>query len=217
MQTKFTGLQLKLCSRDQIDASILIKPSDRVYFNEYPYRVDIDAPMHPDPNFDPVAHYYITDIMRSSNIYHKRERQSSNRRSIYLRSYADVLWLCSWGKEYVTRVVGPVSNAHVDLLHDKSYVLKDSLFFGKFNYRVEFNMIRYKRGVSVNGTNEIDAIVDFVSLNFEDYRWSNRSFAWFSNYLYCNKDEYNSLAGFMKISFSRWMAGTHAVVLLSQL
>ena len=114
--------QLQVLTRKDFDSNISIAPSDRVYFNEYPYRVDLEAPQHPHPLHDPAAHWYVSDLMRTSNMFWKRERRSAFKRSIYLGDIEDVKWLCNWASEQVTRVVGPVSKKHINMLKNNDHI-----------------------------------------------------------------------------------------------
>lgn len=217
---KLMSSQLQLCNNKKIDASIAVCPSDRIYYNEYPYRVDIYRPAHPNPKHDPFDNYYITDIMRSSNMFWKRERSTHNKRSIYLGSYDDVVWLCAWGKEQVSRVVGPISKKHLALLHDDNYILRQSLFHGKFDGRVEFNMYTLTGTIGPRldvRRQLIKDLKEFVDTNFANHRWGNRSYSWFCNYLYCDFDEYTELEGYIKILFGQAIADTRKVALMSQL
>ena len=207
--------QLKVLTRKDFDSSINIRPSDRVYFNEYPYRIDIEAPQHPHPKHDPIAHYAITDIMRSSNMFWRRERRSAFKRSIYLGDIEDVKWLCNWAGEQVTRVVGPISKNHVSMLTSQNCILRSALFYGKYNYRLELSF--FQLPFTANRSTKINEIMDFVSNNFEDYRWSHNHLKWYYNFLYCSEKEYNALQGFINISFGNCIRDHRPVYLLSRL
>jgi hypothetical protein len=210
-----TQTQLQILTKKDFDSSISIAPSDRVYFGEYPYRVDIHAPQHPHPKHDPIAHFAVTDIMRTSMIWRKRERSSTYKRSIYLANLQDVKWLCNWVPEQVTRIVGPVSKKHLSILTHEDYILRQSLFYGKYNYRVELSF--FQAPYNINRRPKINEIMDFVLQNFEDYRWSHNHQKWFYNFLYCNEKEFNALQGFMNISFGNCIKDHRPVYLLSQL
>jgi hypothetical protein len=210
-----TQTQLQILTKKDFDSSISIAPSDRVYFGEYPYRVDIHAPQHPHPKHDPIAHFAVTDIMRTSMIWWKRERSSTYKRSIYLANLQDVKWLCNWVPEQVTRIVGPVSKKHLSILTHEDYILRQSLFYGKYNYRVELSF--FQAPYNMNRRPKINEIMDFVLQNFEDYRWSHNHLKWYYNFLYCNEKEFNALQGFMNISFGNCIKDHRPVYLLSQL
>ena len=205
---------LQLCNKQDFDSSIIIKPCDRVYFGEYPYRVDIDKPQYPHKDHDPVANWLVTDIMRSSSMYWKRERRSTYRRSIYLGDYGDVKWLCNWAKDDVTRVLGPVSKEHVSLLYNDDTILRQGLFYGKYNYRTELTFWNH---VGLDRKPVINEIMDFVFANFTEYRWGHRSPNWFYNYLYCTQDEWKELEGFVNIAFGKYIREMKTVSLLSEL
>lgn len=207
--------QLQVLTRKDFVSNISIAPSDRVYFNEYPYRVDLEAPQHPHPLHDPAAHWYVTDLMRTSNMFWKRERRSAFKRSIYLGDIDDVKWLCNWAGEQVTRVVGPVSKKHVNILTNDDHILRSALFHGKFDYRVELSFFQHP--VSQNRTAMINEIMDFVKNNFEDYRWSHNHLKWYYNFLYCSQKEYKDLEGFINISFGSCISEHRPVYLLSRL
>jgi hypothetical protein len=207
-------IKVHLCDKKDFAPSVIITPSDRIYFGEYPYRVDIDGPQHPDPRHDPMSHWLVSDIMRSSGMYWKRERKSKNRRSIYLGTYDDVKWLCNVVPVPITRILGPVSYEHVSLLNSDDTILRQGLFYGKYNYRTELTFWTH---VGTNRKPVINEIMDFVFANFSDYRWGHRAQNWFYNYLYCNKEEWEELELFINIAFGKYIREKKQVSLLSEL
>lgn len=207
-------ITVQLCDKDDFDSSIKLYPCDRIYFGEYAYRVDMDGPQHPHPAHDPIAHWLVSDIMRTSGMYWKRERKSRNRRSIYLGSYDDVKWLCNFAPVGVSRVLGPMSHEHVGILNDDDVILRSALFYGKFDFRTELTFFNH---VGAERKTIINEIMKFVSANFDDYRWGHSTSHWFYNYLYCKEKEYNELKGFINISFGNYIREEKSVKLLSQL
>jgi len=215
IQGNHMSLQLQLCNKKDFNPSISILPSDRIYFGEYPYRIDIDSPQHPHPDHDPIANWLVTDIMRQSGMYWKRERKSKYRRSIYLGDYQDVQWLTNWIDTGVTRILGPLSQKHVDLIQDDEIILRPALFYGKYNHRIELSFM-YLRG-NTDKKVIVKEIQDFVSANFTDYRWQHHSDTWYYNFLYCDSKEYEELKGYVAMSFGKHIRQTQSVSLLSEL
>lgn len=214
---------IKLCNSSQFDSHIELIPSTKIYFYEYPYKVDIKGHGYPHPDYDPDLQYEITDFMKSCNMFYKREYQSSSGRSIYLGSYDDLMWLTNWMSHHVKAVHGPISDLHLSYLQSTSTVLREKLFYNNYNYRIEFAIRRRIRWPgsyiipSEPSDRRLDNLVDFVSQNFDDYRWSTTSFGWYYNYLYCNKSEFDEVNGFLTLSFKDIITKQTEIKLFSEL
>lgn len=191
---------IKLCNKNQFDQHIKLIPSTKIYFNEYPYKVDIKGPGYPHPDYDVDMQYEVTDFMKTCNMFYKREYQSSLGRSIYLGSHDDLLWLTNWMGKHITTVHAPVSDKHLSYLQTPDTVLRNNLFYGQYDYRIEFCVKkRWKSDEDINVSTK--NLLNFVSENFEDYRWSTSYFVWYYNYLYCKKEEYDQIKGYLALTF----------------
>lgn len=212
-------LNLQHCNKKDFDAHIKLYPSEKIYYDEYPYRVDIKGPGYPDPLFDPEYHYEITDFMRSCNMFYKRESHTQSGRRIYFGLYDDLLWFTNFMGDNVKAIHGPVSKDHITLMSLPGVILRNNLFFGKYDYRVElYTHNHWNRSTrSVFTQDHVDAVIKFVEANFDQYRWGTKEFKWFYNYLYCTKEEYDALEGFINLQFKHMIRWRDQVVLFSEL
>lgn len=209
------ALSIPLCNKSQFNSNIELIPSTKIYYDNYPYKVDIKGPGYPHPNYDPHLHYEISDFMKTCGMFWKRERNVRAGRSIYLGSYDDVLWLTNWMCEHISAVHGPVSDEHMSCLFTPGLVLREKLFYNEFDCRIEF-FTGGIRGPKMS-SDEQNTLKSFVEQNFEKHRWSTTYFNWYYNYLYCTQDEYNELEGFLNLSYKRWITYKEKVVLFSEL
>lgn len=214
-------LHIQPCTKEHIDEHIKIVPSTRIYFGDYPYRVKIAGPGHPHPNYDPNFHWDITDFMRTANLLYKRELHNTAGRNIYFALWDDFIWFVNWMSDYVSEVHAPINEQHILDMHTPGIVLRDKLWHGRFNFRVEFSMMRQRDPVTFNmqevPMGEREKIFHFIETNFEDYRFSNKDTKWFYNYLYCDQEEWNALEGFANLSFKHSIRLVDKIKLFSEL
>ena len=202
---------IKLCNKKDFDKHIEIIPSTTIYFNVYPYKVDIKGPGYPHPDYDVDMQYEITDFMKTCNMFYKREYQSKLGRSIYLGSHEDLMWLTNWMGKHIRAVHGPVSDKHLLHLRAPSIVLRNNLFYRRYDYRIEFYVKKQWNRWGSNFTftpkseqeadDSIKNLLKFVAENFDDYRWATGTFVWYYNYLYCKKEEYDQIKGYLALTF----------------
>lgn len=212
------ALSIRHCNKDQFGPKIKVLPSTKIYFNDYPYRVDIVGPGHPHPDYDPHMHYEISDFMKSCNMLWKRELHSEKGRCIYLGTYDDVLWLCNWMEPYIKAVHGPLNDEHVSCLYTPGLLLREKLFYSRYDYRIEFASAPWRHTSNDTTTKEnLLALQDFVTQNFDDYRWSTNDFSWYYSYLYCKEKEFKEIEGFMMLSFKHMFRYKDKVKLFSEL
>lgn len=209
---KIMPLNIDCIQPGQFDANIEIFPSDRIYFNDFPYRIKINGPGWPHPNYDHQLHFEITQFMKSCNMFWKRELNKQAGRSIYLPTYDDVLWFCSWKGEHVESVHGPISDKHVAALFTPGLSIRENKYFNKYDYRIELWF-----GLSSSPSSKCSAIKDLIEMNLEDFRWNNTDFNWYYNYLYCHYDEFKEIEGFFNLSFKNFAVRYDKVKLFSEL
>ena len=212
---KTMTLHIQHCTKNDLDEHIELFPSTRIFYGDYPYRVDIKGPGHPHPDFDPHLHYEITDFLRSSNMFYCRQNLNVAGRRIYFGLHNDFLWFVNWMSEFIDSVHAPISEQHILDMHTPGLVLRDMLWHSKFDQRVEFS--KSFRSNMMSDLFSTKALMQFVKTNFEDYRWSTTKWDWHYNYLYCNSQEYTELEGFINLTFKRSIRRTDKLKLFCEL
>jgi len=163
----------------------------------------------------------ITDFMRTANLLYKRELHNTAGRNIYFALWDDFIWFVNWMSDYVSEVHTPINEQHILDMHTPGIVLRDKLWHGRFNFRVEFSMMRQRDPITFNmqevPMGEREKIFHFIETNFEDYRFSNKDTKWFYNYLYCDQEEWNALEGFANLSFKHSIRLVDKIKLFSEL
>tara|TARA_Y100001972_G_scaffold108811_1_gene139122 strand:+ start:232 stop:867 length:636 start_codon:yes stop_codon:yes gene_type:complete len=209
-------LHIQHCTKNDFDKDIELLPSTRVFYNDYPYRVDIKGPGHPHKDFDPHFHYEITDFLRTSNMFFCRQNLNVAGRRIYFGLYDDFLWFVNWMSDYIRTIHAPVSEQHILDLHTPGLILRDKLWHSQFDQRLEFSK-SYVRLGSQSKEYSTKALMEFVKTNFEDYRWATTKWDWHYNYLYCNSAEFTDLEGFINLSFKKLIRRTDKLKLFNEL
>lgn len=216
-------LHIQHCTKKDVDEHIKIVPSTKIYFGDYPYRVKIKGFGHPHPTYDPHYHWDITDFLRTANLFYKRELHNSGGRNIYFAIWDDFVWFVNWMSDYVSEVHVPISTQHILDMHTPGLILRDKLWHGKYNFRVEFSMMHERYPVNKFlqkkevAADEREKIYRFVETNFDSYRFSNKETRWFYNYLYCDQEEWNALEGFANLSFKKSIRLVDKIKLFSEL
>jgi len=212
-------LHIQHCIKKELPEHVELLPSTKVYFGEFPYRVRIKGPGHPHKDYDPHFHYDITDFMRSSNMFYKRELQSSGGRNIYFALYDDLMWFVNWMGDSVEAVHGPLSEQHILDMHTPGLIIRENNWYKDFDYRVEFNT-PVPRTYSTHQPatqEEVRHLINWVHDNFDNYRWGTVDFKWFYNYLYCDYNEYNDLRAICNLQFKKLIRREDKIKLFSEL
>lgn len=218
-------LHIQHCTKKDVDKHIKIYPSTKIYFGDYPYRVCIKGPGHPHPDYDPNMHWEVTDFLRTTNMFYKRELHTPKSRNIYFSLWDDFLWFVNWMSDYIDSVHVPVSEQHILDMHTPGLVLRDQNWYRKFDTRIEFSVglpTSWKHRPEVNKDQDLrSSIYNFVQTNFEDYRFSitdNSIYSkWFYNYLYCDMKEWKDLEAFAFLSFKHNIRTVDKIKLFSEL
>ena len=209
---KHMTLHIQHCTKNDIEDHIELLPSTRIFYNDYPYRVDIKGPGHPHPDFDPHFHYEITDFLRVSNMFFCRQNLNVAGRRIYFGLHNDFLWFVNWMSDFVKCIHAPISEQHILDLHTPGLILRDKFWHSQFDQRIEFSKSFVNRNeFSTN------ALMKFVDSNFDNYRWSTTRWDWHYNYLYCNSAEYTDLEGFINLTFKKAIRRTDKLKLFNEL
>ena len=190
----------KYCTKDAFSVPVI--PSKSIYYDWYPYKVDIIGDR---VNYDPVMHYELNCFIADNCKFRTRNKWSYTNRTIYFSEYSDVEKVCTAFSDIILKVYGPVSSKHFKILKENDFTneLRTSLYYGKYDTRIEFIS-------KANKSEAQEVIKNFVSQNFNDYRWHTSNFIWYYNFLYCKKTELNEVLGFLKIALSDYM-GKYAI------
>lgn len=190
----------KLCKEDELRVDVV--PSEKIFYGAYPYKIMFVGNR---VNYDPVDHYELSLFLTKEKLYH-RELWTYECRYMYFLRYEDVELLCNFFSDRIIRVEGPVSQKHLKLLlaGPQNLLIKTTYFYNKFDTRLEL----------VGSANK-DGILNFVSENFDDYKWARCGVDWHFNYLYCHKTELDQVFGFLKIAYSSFLRSySHTEVIL---
>ena len=179
-----------------------VKPSDKIYFDDYFYRVRTKGA------------YVYHDIELHENIsmwftqYGEdqfREHWSNKGRSFYLPDYHMLEAFVNTWSDIIDEVTGPINQNHLDILLDADddysfrTEFRDKKYYGKYAHKLEFtvlfqpNIKQRSGGFDSLGTFiEIDKI---VSAQTNDYKWYTKptrySGRMYYNFLYLKEEDYN--------------------------
>ena len=183
-----------MCNSEKL--SVPVVPSTRIFYTNYPYRIDFVGGRY---DYDPDSHYLLNCFLAKNNIENNRSYLSESCRSIYFRKYEEVELVCLNFSNDIVKVCGPCSKKHLNLLKTKTdtLVLREKLFFNKFDTRLEF--------ISRHDKNNVDFILQCVNANLSNYRWLISGDKWFYNFLYCNKKEFDQVFPFLVLSLDRYI------------
>lgn len=143
-------------------------PSDRQFFNTYPWKIII-KPKYPDAGFGGTAACYLSlrnekDALKKLNEFSKRVkrtikniqqkeaiRESLNgfnekirwnsecqRTTLYIKTADDVAWFFERHKNDINSIFGPIGDKHEDELGELNKIVRDRLYYDRYRYKLIF-------------------------------------------------------------------------------
>lgn len=211
---------IKLLSEHSLPVSI--KPSDRIYFDEYPYKVTLEGShiYH-----DIEQHYIISDwVDRNISYPDLRHTWNKSGRHFYLRYFEDVQALVEEFKWHVVKVLGPYNEEHRDALTRKfkgqfAPVYREKNFYGKYPIKICIARGSNFRQINNNIESLFRDIDVFVSAQCSDYKWYDNpkySKQW-SNYLYLLEEDKDIVLQVLLLNFKQFIREKEEVFIYSKL
>jgi hypothetical protein len=182
-----------------------LEPSDKVYYDYYFYRVDMPGN---DVFYDIKLITEINSWLYDNFSYQEfKPKFSSKNFRVYFRN-KDALnkFLDVYGT-HVIKVFGPVTETHFNVLIKKDpsrYKIKNifrpKLFYGKYNVKLSI----HNMNTGSEYTDTIKNFIEYIDNNFENKQWYSNyvtNYSYFSNYLYCSKEEFDEHVPFLKLCY----------------
>ena len=211
---------IKLLSEHSLPVNI--KPSDRIYYDEYPYKVTLEGShiYH-----DIEQHYIISDWV-DRNIAYPNLRHTWNKsgRHFYLRYFEDVQALVEEFKWHVVNVRGPYNEQHRNVLTRKfkghfSPVYRDKYFYSKYSVKICISKTTSYRNINTNTESLFMDIDKFVAAQCKNYKWyENPKFSkqWV-NYLYLLEEDRDIVLQVLLLNFKQFIREKEEVFIYSKL
>lgn len=186
-------------------ATYKLGPSDKLYYDYYFYRVDMPGN---DVFYDVKLITKINNWLFDNFSYQEyKPKFSSKNFRVYFRNRDSLYKFLDVFSTHILKVLGPVNDTHFNVLVKKDptrYKIKNifrpKLFYGKYNAKLSIQSWN-------TGSEYIDTIknlIEYIDDNFENKQWYSNyvtNYSYFSNYLYCNKEEFDEHVPFLKLCY----------------
>lgn len=227
--TLLTWSQTKQSNLGFVDRYVLgvpVKPSDKVYFDKYYYKVTVEGAY---VYHDIELHANISMWFAMYNSDDWRQYWGTKGRTFYVKDYQMLLdFVIDW-KEYVLQVDGPVNAKHLKLLTEPTddYTctedLRDKLYFRKYRNKIEFSTWNARSINSYASGNVDDLFVDIdklVSSQTTHYKWHQRPHAglrMFYNFLYIKEEDYEHVLTMLLLNYKKYIRQKYKVIVYNDL
>lgn len=195
-----------------LEDSTLLFPlgiSDKIYFGKYYYRVAVKGNMI---FYDIALHNKITVYLKKRCGFKNRSMWSTKYRYIFFDDYDAVVEFTTLYKNVVLDITGPWDQVHFENLHKDQQgfyvpVIRDKLYYSKFDVRIEFDSLGhylYKTGKYTQDP-EIrqqysNQLLDLVDQNTTDHLWLGGYGKYRTNILYVLKEDADMLIPIISIA-----------------
>jgi len=178
---------------------VTLKPSLKLYFSEYPYKIKMVGNN---------VHHNIEEHVKFSkwlnNItWDYREQWTPQNFNLFLKDI-DVLYkACKKFPHLIDEVHGPISKDHLEQILDNRITVeyREKLWHNK--YSVKYVFAGNKGSNEENRKAKAD-LTAFINSNYKECKWYSNSKQgnWYVNYLFVTQKESDELLPFLKMSYN---------------
>lgn len=208
---------------DKRDLKVPIKPSNRIYFDEYLYKATVigsyiyhDIELH-----DEISTWICNNIVTKWRHY-----WSNKGRSFYFHDFDSLNDFVTAWQDYVVQVRGPVSDNHLsvllgeteDLLYQEE--LRDKLYYNKYHYKIDFNRYHVVSDINTSSNNVFCDIDKLISAQTTDYKWHEKprkQQRMYYNYLYLKEYDYEHVLTMLLLNYKQFVRDKYKVIIYKNL
>ena len=225
-------MNLQLLNRNSIvlldkrDLKVPIKPSNRIYFDEYLYKATVDGSYiyHDIELHDEISMWICNNIVTKWRHY-----WSNKGRSFYFQDFDSLKDFVTAWQDHIIQVRGPVSDNHLSVLlgetEDLSYQeeLRDKLFYNKYHYKIYFSRYFFDSSINKSSTSSSNVYCDIdklISAQTPDYKWHEKpreQQRMYSNYLYLKEHDYEHVLTMLLLNYKQFVRDKFKVVVYKNL
>jgi hypothetical protein len=209
--------EVKILKKKAVSIDLL--PSNSIFFGRYPYKVVFNLEFDADQSYrDQILQFkfdltsFVEDLLKHPT----RQLISTERPSLFIRDYKDLMLTLAVYKDSIAQVYGPVSSEHLDLLFSNNYrcQAKERLWYGIYDCKIETWLpIKYRKSFSYSSigmqsrdneedAEEIRSFIEYIKDNLNVHipkHWTAR----FTTTIYCKFDEFVKVLPFLKLSYPK--------------
>lgn len=223
------SLNLQLLNRNSIvlldrrDLKVSIKPSNRIYFDEYLYKATVDGAYiyHDIELHDEISMWICNNISTKWRHY-----WSNKGRSFYFQDFDSLKDFVTAWHDHVVQVRGPVSDNHLsvllgeteDLLYQEE--LRDKLYYNKYHYKINFSRYHYTSDINTSNGNVFCDVDKLISAQTADYKWHEKpreQQRMYHNYLYLKEYDYEHVLTMLLLNYKQLVRDKHKVIVYKNL
>ncbi len=210
--------EVKILKKKAVGIDLL--PSNSIYFGRYPYKVVFNLDFDANKNYrEQILNFKfeLTDFTEDVLTHPTRQLISTERPSLFIKDYKDLLLTLAAYKNTLHQVHGPISKEHLELLFSSNYKCqgKDRLWYGIYDCKIETWLpIKYRKSFAIGSFNrinsheneedaaEIRSFIEFIKENINTHipkHWTGR----FTTTIYCKFDEFINILPFLRLSYPK--------------